>query len=279
MTAPRSSGPIGIYDSGLGGLSVVKHLQSRFPQQAFVYLADTARVPYGGRTQAEIARFSQEILQQLTELGAQAILCACNTSSVVILPQFETYQGVPVLGLAQAGVQVSRGYRRIAVLATEATVSSGRYAQGIQALAPATEVLEWACPEFAPLVESGRWGQQAQEIIAQRLAPVLAWQPDAVILGCSHYPYLIQALQAVLGPKLPLLDPASQLLKQLQQIMPELGNSAGTQHFYTTGNPEHFRPLAERYLQRELKHLAEIELLPLSESQPTQQQAVTAVLV
>lgn len=263
MSCPNA--PIGVYDSGLGGLSVVRELQRRLPQESLIYLADNARVPYGGRSREEIHRFSAEIITTLVARGAKAILCACNTSSVVILPQMRRVGAVPVLGLAQAGALLARGRQRVALLATEATVSSGRYREAIARRFPEVSLLEQACPEFVPLVEQGEWeGPAVEAVLRQRLAPVLAWQPDAVILGCSHYPYLAPVLQRLLGPAVALLDPATQLVQELSQWLER--TQAQTHYrspfwqFLTTGPGDVFGRLAGRYLGLELPEPERIQL-------------------
>ncbi|MGV3525782.1 MAG: glutamate racemase [Candidatus Sericytochromatia bacterium] len=260
-----ATAPIGIYDSGLGGLTVVRQLQAQFPHESFIYVADTARVPYGGRHVDEIRDFSLDIIRFLAAQQVKAILCACNTSSVVILPEWRRYQGIPVLGLAQAGALTPRGLRRVALLATEATVRSQLYRQHIARYFPEIELMELACPEFVPLVEAGRWqGSEVEVIVHERLKPVLAWQPEAVILGCSHYPYLSRALQTVLGADIRLLDPAYQLIKQLGEVLDQRRLHTpylrGAAQFVTSGAPSAFAPLAERYLGTPLAALGQHDL-------------------
>lgn len=257
--------PIGIYDSGLGGLSVVRQVMRVLPQESLLYVADTARVPYGGRNPEEIRRFSYEILDFLVEQGVKMIAVACNTSSVLILPSSQKHRHVSLHGLAQAGARLPAGIKRVALLATEATVRSGQYKRLLQLHHPFVELVEVACPDFVPLVESGRWeSAEAFEIVAQRLAPLKQRGLDAVILGCSHFPYLHRAIQAALGPQVQLLDPAERLASQLATELQErrLLNSDPKPifHGYTTACPSTFQPLAERYLQRELRHLRQTSL-------------------
>lgn len=252
--------PIGIYDSGLGGLSVVRQVMMALPQESLLYVADTARVPYGNRSPEEIRSFSYEILDFLVEQGVKMIAVACNTSSVLILPASKKHRSVPVFGLAQAGAHLPVGIKRVALLATEATVRSGQYKRLLQLHHPLVELVEVACPDFVPLVESGRWeSAEAFDVVAARLAPLQQRGLDAVILGCSHFPYLHKAIRAALGPQVQLLDPAerlaSQLVGELQQHRLLNGDPKPIFHGYTTACPSTFQPLAERYLQRELRHL------------------------
>lgn len=264
---PFATSPIGVYDSGLGGLSVVRQLQQQLPNESLIYVADTARVPYGGRSTDEIRSFSLEIIEYLVSRQVKAILCACNTSSVVILPELKRVGNIPVLGLAQAGSLLPRGHRRVALLATEATVRSHLYRQLIGMRFPEIELMEMACPEFVPLVEAGKWqGQEVENILRHRLEAVINWQPDAVILGCSHYPYLARALQNVLGPKVQLLDPAVQLVSQLRQQLDQQHRHtpyrAPVWQVLTTGPAEPFGALAERYLGCSLPDLVCTRLVP-----------------
>ncbi len=264
---PFATAPIGVYDSGLGGLSVVKQLQQQLPHESLIYVADTARVPYGGRSRDEIYRFSFEMIEYLVSRNVKAILCACNTSSVVILPELKRVGHIPVLGLAQAGSLLPRGHRRVVLLATEATVRSHLYRQLIGMRFPEVELLELACPEFVPLVEAGKWqGQEVENILRHRLQPVLDWQPDAVILGCSHYPYLADVLQKVLGPQVQLLDPAVQLVNQLHQKLDQQHRHTPYRQpvweVLTTGPAEPFGALAESYLGCSLPDLARTTLVP-----------------
>lgn len=277
-----ATAPIGVYDSGLGGLSVIKQLQLQLPHESFIYIADSARVPYGGRGGEEIRSFSLEIIDYLARQQVKAILCACNSSSVVILPELRRYRGIPVLGLAQAGALVARGQRRVALLATEATISSGLYRQLITRYFPEIELLELACPEFVPLVESGNWqGALVEAALRQRLKPVLDWQPEAVILGCSHYPFLAGSLQKILGLQVRLLDPAHQLVSQLRQVFEQQHLQTPyyqpVWQFQTTAEPERFRPLAESYLGCQLTALSRVELKAPVEM-PVQAEPVLAKL-
>lgn len=257
--------PIGIYDSGLGGLSVLRHLWQKLPQESVIYVADTARVPYGGRTPEEIQRFSHDIIEFMVENGVKLIVVACNTSSVIVLPVLQHFQGVPLLGLAQAGAHLPSGIQRVGLLATEATVRSQQYRRMIKHYHPLVELVELACPEFVPLVESGQWkSSQAFEIVRERLSPLLRRRLDAVILGCSHFPYLHDPIRQTLGASIRLLDPAVKLVAQvaskLQQMRLLNTDPYPTCHIYTTADPHHFKPLAERYLERELRYVRHSDL-------------------
>lgn len=270
----HATAPIGIYDSGLGGLSVVKELQRQLPHESFVYVADTAHVPYGGRPAAEIKSFSDQILAFLIAHRVKAVLCACNSSSVLILPEYKVFQNTAVWGLAQAGSLTAQGYQRVAVLATEATVKTGLYKHMMRLQNPELDILSLACPEFVPLVEKGQWhGPEVEAILGQRLRPLHRWQPEAVVLGCSHYPFLAQSLKQVLPTGVELLDPAAQIVRQLKQGLSDkrlLNSHRQEPRWYTTGAPEAFRSLAEAYLGQPLLRLSQTQLqvLPPTASMP-----------
>jgi glutamate racemase len=247
------SAPVGVYDSGLGGLSVVKALRAHLPNESIVYVADNARVPYGGRSPEEIRRFSQEVIDFLVEQGVKTIVCACNTSSVLILPALKRYRGVTVLGLARAGAVLPPEVKRVGLLATEATVRSQQYKQMLRLHHPFVAYEEQACPAFVPLIESGHWeGPEAEAAVQAYVAPLLQKKVDALLLGCSHYPYLAPLLTRM-APHIRLINPAEQMAHMLAQTLREQRLEAPAQartfaHFYTTGPSESFRTLGERFL-------------------------------
>lgn len=217
---PRMA-PIGLYDSGVGGLSVVREVLRQLPAEAVHYLGDTARVPYGGRQQGELVTFNREILAYLASEGAKAILVACNTSCATALDQVRAESPVPVVGLIDAGARSAvAGGKRIAVLATEATVRSGAYERAIRLLEPGATVVSVACPGLVPVVEAGKWdGPEAEAAVAEALAPLHGTDIDTAILGCTHYPLLASAIAAALGPAVRLVDPAVQAVQELAWIL------------------------------------------------------------
>ena len=216
------SAPVGVYDSGLGGLSVVKALRAHLPNESIVYVADNARVPYGGRSPEEIRRFSQEVIDFLVEQGVKTIVCACNTSSVLILPALKRYRGVTVLGLARAGAVLPPEVKRVGLLATEATVRSQQYKQMLRLHHPFVAYEEQACPAFVPLIESGHWeGPEAEAAVQAYVAPLLQKKVDALLLGCSHYPYLAPLLTRM-APHIRLINPAEQMAHMLASFCPNV---------------------------------------------------------
>jgi glutamate racemase len=249
----KSPSPIGLYDSGLGGLSVVREVFRQLPAEHVLYFGDTARVPYGGRTAEELLAFNREILGILLERGVKAVLVACNTSSAVALDTLDAECPVPILGLIEAGARaaVSCG-RRIGIIATEATIASGAHARAIASIQPDAQVFPLACPRLVPMIESGDWSsERAAAIVIESLAPLLDADLDALVLGCTHYPIISALIQSVVGPRVTLVDPALEAVRALGDILAGHDLSAppesAPQHaFLVSGPPETFAQNAAR---------------------------------
>lgn len=252
----RRSSPIGVFDSGLGGLTVFKALARRMPEEALVYFGDTAHVPYGSKSPEAIARYSSAVARFLARKGIKLLVVACNTSSAWALPAIRRAVKVPVIGViepgARAALAVSRG-RRIGVIGTEATVRSGAYPAAIQARARArTESA--ACPLFVPLVEEGWWTGPVVEAVARRyVAPLKRRKIDTLILGCTHYPYLKPVLARVMGRSVRLIDSAEETAAETERALERLGLRAakgrrGRREFYASDAPERFGRLGRRML-------------------------------
>lgn len=217
----RSAAPIGLYDSGLGGLSVVREVFRQLPHESIVYVGDTARVPYGGRTPSELLAFNREILKTLLATDVKAIVVACNTSSAIALPQLDAECPVPILGLIEAGARaaVAQG-RRIGIIATEATIRSRAHLDAIQALDFVGEVFPVSCPKLVPMIEAGIWeGPQAEAAVFEILSPLLDCKLDTLVLGCTHYPFVRQVIREILGPRVALIDPAEEAIHALGEIL------------------------------------------------------------
>ncbi len=210
-TTPISSHqPIGVFDSGIGGLTVVAELRRRLPHEAIFYIGDTARVPYGNKSQATIERYSVEISELLLTRGAKMIVVACNTASSQALPQLEHLLPVPVTGVILPGAKAAVARTKnghIGVIGTRATVRSGAYEKAIHALAPEVRVTSKACPMLVPTIEEG-WLQSSitDAIIAEYLGDLTESGIDTLVLGCTHYPLLKKALARYLGPDIRLVD-------------------------------------------------------------------------
>ena len=256
--APRQRrAPIGVFDSGLGGLTVFKALARRLPAESLIFFGDTAHVPYGSKSPEAIVRFSATIARFLARRGIKLLVVACNTSSAWALPAIRRAVKVPVIGVIEPGargaVAVSRA-GRIGIIGTEATVRSGAYAKAIRAMNGSARTASAACPLFVPLVEEGWWsGSVVESVARQYLAPLRKERVDTVILGCTHYPYLKPVLSRVLGARVRLIDSADETARETQAVLQQLGLSAprgrhGRREFYASDAPERFKRLARRML-------------------------------
>lgn len=255
-----NNAPIGIFDSGLGGLTILKALQKTLPAERLIYFGDTANVPYGSKSRETVTRFSRDIAQFLEQKGVKLIIVACNTASALALTRLRKTCRVPVLGViepgAQKAVRSSRG-GRIAVLGTEATVKSGAYRQQILKLAPHAKVSQVPCPLFVPLVEEG-WSKNpvTRLIAAQYLKPLAKTQADTVILGCTHYPVLKPVIANVLGKQVQLVDSAQTLAQEVKNYLishDEQAQGRGSLTIYASDAPERFKHLAKHILGTRLK--------------------------
>jgi glutamate racemase len=254
-TGPRS--PIGIFDSGLGGLTVFKALARLMPEESLVYFGDTAHVPYGSKSPEAIARYSTEVARFLAGRGIKLLVVACNTSSAWALPAVRRAVKVPVIGVIEPGARAALALGlggRIGVIGTEATVNSGAYPKAIKALAKAARTESRACPLFVPLVEEGLWDGPIVAAVARKyLAPLKAARVTSLILGCTHYPYLKPVLARTMGPRVRLIDSAEETARETARVLSELGLRApkgarGRREFFASDAPERFARLGRRML-------------------------------
>lgn len=255
------SGPLGVFDSGVGGLTVVAALRRRFPGERFLYVADQAHVPYGGRPLPEVRAFASGISAFLAGSGCRAVVMGCNISSAVALPRVvNELSPLPVIGtIAGVSRRAAAGERpRIGVLATEGTVRSGAYTAHITRANPAAHVVEIPCPRFVPLVESGRTGgSEARDAAAEALAPMAEQGCDRIILGCTHYPFLLPVLReaAAAGTlrTAAFLDPADDIADALAEAVPDLLRDPAPYvgHLLTTGDAAAFGEQARAFLAGE----------------------------
>ncbi len=215
--------PIGVFDSGIGGLTVVAALRELLPGESIFYLGDTARVPYGGKSQATIERYSVELAGLLLAERAKCIVVACNTASALGVPQLKMDLRVPVTGViepgAQAAVKATRS-GKIGVIGTRATVNSRAYERAIEELDSEMEVFSEACPLFVPLIEEG-WIEDkiTDSVIARYLEKMLRHDVDTLVLGCTHYPLLREAIQRFVGPNITLVDSAQNTALAVQKLL------------------------------------------------------------
>ena len=249
--------PIGVFDSGVGGLTVFQALERALPHESLVYLGDTARVPYGTKSAETVVRYTLEAARFMLRQQVKMVVVACNTASSVALEAMERETRLPVLGVIAPGARraVERSASaRIGVIGTRATVASGAYKRAIQALLPEAEVLSQACPLFVPLAEEG-WteGDITRRIAERYLEPFQRAEVDTLVLGCTHYPLLRGVIAQVMGPRVGLVDSAEAVAEEAARALsgPTRADAArGVHHFYVTDAPETFQVVAERFLGR-----------------------------
>ena len=215
--------PIGVFDSGIGGLTVVSALRALLPNESIFYLGDTARVPYGGKSAATVQRYSLEIAAMLLGENAKTVVVACNTASALALSRLEETLPVTVTGVILPGARAAIAKTRsghIGVIGTRATINSGAYERALRTLNPEVRVTARACPLLVPLIEEG-WIESpiTDEIIMQYLAPLLTDGIDTLVLGCTHYPLLRKAIARLLGEKIALVDSAQNCALAVQELL------------------------------------------------------------
>ncbi len=263
--------PIGLFDSGVGGLTVVSEVFRSLPQESIVYFADTARYPYGGRAHAEISEIAAGLTAYLVRQSVKAIIVACNTSTSVALDRLRDLFPLPLVGMiepgARAAVQATRN-RRIGVIATDGTVASGAYVRALQHFCPEAIVVQQGCPELTDLVESGQVeGDAADTALRRYLAPLQAAGIDTLVLGCTHYPYLLPPIARLLGPGVALVDPAAAAVREMQAILARQdqlasGNQAPQMRYIASKNPAHLQTVGSRLLGQPI---GAVELVPPAE--------------
>ena len=219
MTDPR---PIGIFDSGIGGLTVLAALQRRLPGERYIYLGDTARLPYGMKSAETVVRYALRAAEFLAAHGIKMLVVACNTASAAALPALEEAMTVPVIGVVGPGarVAVAGTAGRVGIIGTESTIASGAYLRAVRALRPEVEVVARACPLFVPLAEEGWWDHPVtREVARLYLEPFAGGRVDTLVLGCTHYPLLQPAIAATLGPGVRLVDSAEAVAGEVEALV------------------------------------------------------------
>lgn len=264
--------PIGVFDSGMGGLTVLHECLITLPHEDYLYLGDAARLPYGPRPLEEIRRFAAEIAGYLEQQGVKLVVAACNSATAAALPDLQRSLTVPVLGVlapeAHAAVLATRN-RRIGLLATEATVASGRYAELVRALDAGAEVVAVACPRLVPLIEGDDpFGEETAAAVRAYAAPLKAAEVDTVILGCTHYPLIRPILQRVFGRGVTLVFSAEETAREVAETLARKGieNANGREgacRFLTTGDPRTFREMGRRFLQLPIASVERVTIAAL----------------
>lgn len=253
--------PIGVFDSGIGGLTVMKEIMHQIPDEKIIYFGDTARVPYGSKSRETVTKFSRQIVHFLESREVKAIAVACNTASAYALDELEKETSVPIIGVVKPGAKVAAEVTKngkVGVIATAATISSHIYADYIHDLNSDVEVIGRACPLFVPLVEEGLWRDPVTDEIARRyLSELVDIDIDTLVLGCTHYPLIRETIGKIMGEGVRLVNPAYETARELRELLqrenllraekPKLGD---TQYqFYVSDASEKFQQFANSIIK------------------------------
>ena len=250
--------PIGVFDSGVGGLTVFREIARALPHESLVYLGDSARVPYGTKSPQTVVKYTLEAAQHLAERHIKMLVVACNTATAAALPTLKSRLTIPVIGViepgARAAVEKTRG--KVGVIATEGTVKSKAYTKAIHALNPNIEVIEAAAPLFVGLAEEG-WANThvAREVAGIYLEPLIDAGIDTLVLGCTHYPILRGTIEAVVGDKVQIVDSAETTAACVRDELRERATGEPVHHFLVTDSEERFRRIAGEFLEQEIDRL------------------------
>ena len=253
--------PIGVFDSGVGGLTVAREIMRQLPNERIVYFGDTARVPYGNKSRDTVTRYSKQIVRFLQSRDVKTIVVACNTASAYALDEIEHTLDIPMIGVVKPGaktaVEVTQN-KKVGVIATEATIGSQMYNQYIKKLDPGVQIYEKACPLFVPLVEEGLWQDPVTDEIANRyLSELIDLGIDTLILGCTHYPLLRSTIGRIMGEGVTLVNPAYETARELGELLrekdllndkkPELGENQ--YQFYVSDSAQKFKSFANSIIK------------------------------
>ena len=260
---------IGIFDSGIGGLTVFQEVAEQLPSENLIYLGDTARVPYGSKSAETVKRYALENVQFLMQQKVKMAVVACNTASAFALSELEKKFPIPILGVIEPGVKgalrVSK-QKRIGVIGTEGTIRSGAYAHLLRMLEPSAQVISISCPLFVPLVEEG-WleGEIVEKIAKRYFQKMLKAKIDTLILGCTHYPLLKKTLRKVMGRSVTLIDSAEEITKTISSILQREGlarsdKKQGRRQFFVTDSVERFQRIGSVFLKETLMDVKHVEI-------------------
>lgn len=263
------SRPIGVFDSGIGGLTVVKEIMEQLPNESIVYFGDTARVPYGTKSKEIVTRYSFQCIKFLLEKKVKAIVVACNTASAASLDAAKQSFDIPFIGVVEPGAitacQVTRS-NKVGIIGTEGTVSSGAYEKEINVINNDVKIVLKACPLFVPIAEEGWQDTEIARLTAHEyLAGLKEKGIDALVMACTHYPLLEKTIAQVMGEDIMLVNPAYETAKSLKDILDELGirNKGGRKteyEFYVSDNPVKFKKIGENFLCKPISHVDKIDI-------------------
>lgn len=255
------SSPIGIFDSGLGGLTVARAIREKLPDEPLLYYGDTARVPYGSKSKETVIRFTREAIEFLRSHNAKCIVVACNTASALALPELQSELSVPVIGVIEPGADAAACATHngnIGVIATSATIASEAYTHAIRKRKPDATVYSQPCPLFVPLVEEGWTDREATDLIIEEyLRTLRTAHIDTLVLGCTHYPLLCKPIQKYMGDAVQLVDSATTCAEKLAMLLKENSllneSDAAEEHFFVTDAAARFSELGARFLGKRLQ--------------------------
>lgn len=261
--------PIGVFDSGIGGLTVVKEIMKILPYEDIVYFGDTARVPYGSKSQETITKFAKQNSRFLLSKDVKAIVIACNTASAFALDDVNSEFEVPVLGVIKPGANAAvRATKtgRIGIIGTEGTVNSRAYEKAIKKLFKEVEIFALPCPLFVPLVEEGWADRQVSYMVAQEyLEPLKKAEIDTLVMGCTHYPILTKVIGEIMGDDVTLINPAEETAIELKSILFENGLQNTTKRkpeylYFVSDNTEKFAKVGSNFLNKEIENISKIDI-------------------
>ncbi len=253
--------PIGIFDSGIGGLTVLKQLVPTLKNEEFIYIADTLNLPYGEKTKDELKTIIKKIFDYFEKLNVKAVIMACNTSSAQVYDELKglyKFQIYPIIQITSKCITENAKLKRLAVFATNATINSHAYANALKSYNPQLEVYEHSCPEWVPIVEKKLNNCDKNELILKYLKPALEFKPQAIILGCTHYPYLLDRLSNFANKEI-FIDPALPFADYIIKHIPKSNNKSGSLKFLSTSDTKDFKEKAGIFF--EIK--GNVELLTL----------------
>ena len=264
------SSPIGLFDSGVGGLTVFEKVTKLMPRESIIYLADTARVPYGGRSVSEIIKINKEIMDILLSFGVKLVIMACGTSSSIAYPVLKDKYKIPIVGMIEGGAEMAVSAtknKKVGVIATVGTINSLSYQKAIKNLNKEVEVYGAACPLLVPLIEGGfAASEETEKVLKEYLKPLRAAKIDTLVLGCTHYPHLARAITGIMGPSVTLIDPAEEAAKTARDIltrgkMTNTANVPPKHRFLVTGSASGFKELGSRLLGKPIVNAEEISIV------------------
>ncbi|CAH0117646.1 Glutamate racemase [Paenibacillus sp. CECT 9249] len=253
---------IAILDSGVGGLTVVKEVMRQLPREKILYFGDTARTPYGPRSPQEVTLFTQQIVDYLLQFQPKMVVIACNTATAVALETIRSRVNVPVVGVIHPGARAAinateTGY--VGVIGTEGTIRSNAYVHALREISPHIEVVSEACPQFVPLVEKGMFrDMETWRTVRESLQNLRSKPIDCLILGCTHYPFLMEPISEVMGPRVKLISSADETAREISAILYQYGQLAKADEipvhqFFCSGDPRMFQKIAQQWLGEQIQ--------------------------